>query len=36
MALHKPHEDVQALLTGTLLAAFGIVLFKAGGLLCPS
>jgi len=30
---HRPHEDVQALLTGTLLAALGIVLFKQAGLL---
>lgn len=33
MAGHKPFEDLQAMLTGTVLAAFGIVLFKAGGLL---
>jgi uncharacterized membrane-anchored protein YitT (DUF2179 family) len=30
---HKLHEDLQAMLTGTLLAAFGIVMFNAGGLL---
>lgn len=30
---HRPYEDVQALLTGTLLAALGIVLFKHAGLL---
>jgi uncharacterized membrane-anchored protein YitT (DUF2179 family) len=33
MARHKLHEDLQAMLTGTLLAAFGIVLFNQGGLL---
>jgi uncharacterized membrane-anchored protein YitT (DUF2179 family) len=33
MSLHKLQDDLQALLTGTLLAAFGIVMFKAGGLL---
>lgn len=33
MAVHKLHDDLQAMLTGTLLAAFGIVMFKAGGLL---
>jgi len=33
MSRHQPWDDLQALLTGTLLAAFGIVLFKAGGLL---
>jgi len=30
---HRLHEDVQALLTGTLLAALGIVLFNQAGLL---
>jgi uncharacterized membrane-anchored protein YitT (DUF2179 family) len=30
---HKLHDDLQALLTGSVLAAFGIVVFKAGGLL---
>lgn len=29
---HRIHEDVQALLTGTLLAALGIVLFNQAGL----
>ena len=33
MGRHKLHDDLQAMLTGTLLAAFGIVLFNAGGLL---
>jgi uncharacterized membrane-anchored protein YitT (DUF2179 family) len=33
MQRHKFHDDLQALLTGTLLAAFGIVLFNEGGLL---
>ena len=33
MAQHKFHDDLQAMLTGTLLAAFGIVLFNQGGLL---
>ena len=33
MARHKLHDDLQALLTGSLLAAFGIVMFKAGGVL---
>jgi uncharacterized membrane-anchored protein YitT (DUF2179 family) len=33
MSVHKFPDDLQAMLTGTLLAAFGIVLFKAGGLL---
>lgn len=30
---HRPHEDVQALLAGSLLAALGIVLFNQAGLL---
>ena len=30
---HKPHEDAQALLTGTLFVAFGVVLFGHVGLL---
>jgi uncharacterized membrane-anchored protein YitT (DUF2179 family) len=30
---HRAHEDAQALLTGTLLAALGIVLFNQAGLL---
>ncbi|AMO24765.1 YitT family protein [Ramlibacter solisilvae] len=33
MGRHKLHDDLQAMLTGTLLAAFGIVLFNEGGLL---
>ena len=33
MAQHKLLDDLQAMLTGTLLAAFGIVLFNQGGLL---
>lgn len=30
---HRPYEDVQALLTGTLFVAFGVVLFGHAGLL---
>ena len=30
---HRPHEDVQALLTGTLFVALGVVLFRQCGLL---
>lgn len=30
---HKPHEDVQALLTGTLFVALGVVMFRHTGLL---
>lgn len=30
---HRPHEDVQALLTGTLFVALGVVLFRQAGLL---
>jgi uncharacterized membrane-anchored protein YitT (DUF2179 family) len=30
---HRPHEDVQALLTGTLFVALGIVMFGHSGLL---
>lgn len=30
---HKPHEDVQALLVGTLFVALGVVLFRHAGLL---
>lgn len=33
MRMHKLPDDLQALFTGSLLAAFGIVMFKAGGLL---
>ena len=32
-ARHRPHEDVQALLTGTLFVALGVVLFRHTGLL---
>jgi uncharacterized membrane-anchored protein YitT (DUF2179 family) len=30
---HRPHEDLQALLTGTLFVALGVVLFRHQGLL---
>jgi uncharacterized membrane-anchored protein YitT (DUF2179 family) len=30
---HRPHEDVQALITGTLFVALGVVLFRQAGLL---
>lgn len=30
---HRPHEDVQALLTGTLFVALGVVMFRHAGLL---
>ena len=30
---HRPHEDVQALVTGTLFVALGVVLFRQAGLL---
>lgn len=30
---HRPYEDVQALLTGTLFVALGVLLFKQAGLL---
>lgn len=32
-ATHRPHEDVQALLTGTLFVALGVVMFRHTGLL---
>jgi uncharacterized membrane-anchored protein YitT (DUF2179 family) len=32
-ARHRPYEDVQALLTGTLFVALGVLLFKQAGLL---
>lgn len=32
-ARHRPHEDVQALLTGTLFVALGVVMFRHAGLL---
>jgi uncharacterized membrane-anchored protein YitT (DUF2179 family) len=30
---HRPHEDVQALLTGTLFVALGVIMFRHTGLL---
>jgi uncharacterized membrane-anchored protein YitT (DUF2179 family) len=30
---HKPHEDIQALLTGTLFVALGVLMFRHTGLL---
>ena len=30
---HKPHEDIQALLTGTLFVALGVVMFRHAGLI---
>jgi uncharacterized membrane-anchored protein YitT (DUF2179 family) len=30
---HRPHEDVQAMLTGTLFMAFGLLMFGQAGLL---
>jgi uncharacterized membrane-anchored protein YitT (DUF2179 family) len=33
LAHHRPHEDVQALVTGTLFVALGIVMFNQAGLL---
>ena len=30
---HRPHEDVQALITGTLFVALGVTLFGEAGLL---
>jgi len=32
-ARHRPHEDIQALLTGTLFVALGVVMFRHAGLL---
>lgn len=32
-AHHRPHEDVQALITGTLFVALGVVMFGQAGLL---
>jgi len=29
---HRPYEDVQALITGTLFSAFGVVMFSNAGL----
>jgi uncharacterized membrane-anchored protein YitT (DUF2179 family) len=33
IAHHRPHEDVQALVTGTLFVALGVVMFGQAGLL---
>jgi uncharacterized membrane-anchored protein YitT (DUF2179 family) len=33
VARHRPYEDLQALLTGTLFVALGVVMFKEAGLL---
>ncbi|MEO8656157.1 MAG: YitT family protein, partial [Ramlibacter sp.] len=33
LARHRPHEDLQALVTGTLFVALGVVMFKEAGLL---
>lgn len=33
LARHRPHEDVQALVTGTLFVALGVVMFNQAGLL---
>lgn len=33
VAHHRPYEDLQALLTGTLLVALGVILFNQAGLL---
>lgn len=30
---HRPHEDLQALFTGTLFVALGVIMFKQAGLL---
>ncbi len=30
---HRPHEDIQALLTGTLFVALGVIMFRHTGLL---
>lgn len=32
-ARHRPHEDLQALLTGTLFVALGVIMFRHAGLL---
>ena len=32
-ARHRPHEDVQALITGTLFVALGVIMFRECGLL---
>lgn len=33
LARHRPYEDLQALVTGTLFVALGVVMFKEAGLL---
>lgn len=33
VARHRPHEDVQALLTGTLFVALGVIMYRHAGLL---
>jgi len=33
LARHRPHEDLQALLTGTLFVALGVIMFRHAGLL---
>lgn len=33
LARHRPHEDVQALLTGTLFVALGVLMYRHAGLL---
>ncbi len=33
VARHRPHEDVQALLTGTLFVALGVLMYRHAGLL---
>jgi len=33
MPRHRPHEDLQALLTGTLFVALGVIMFRHAGLL---
>ena len=33
LARHRPYEDLQALVTGTLFVALGVVMFKQAGLL---
>ena len=33
VARHRPHEDVQALLTGTLFVALGVLMYRYAGLL---
>ncbi|TNF60553.1 MAG: YitT family protein [Burkholderiales bacterium] len=33
LSRHRPHEDLQALLTGTLFVALGVIMFRHAGLL---